>query len=439
MNKPAPALKSAFIARLARSRGPLNRARARRWFVDTLLRRAPVLELYYEAGDPHSHLAAQLLPSLQQRLACTLRVHLVSQDDFVVYPEPERQRRFALADARRIAAAWGLSFPRDALVIEDDVRRDAGRCLASARTLEEFVEREAQLGAALFGGREAALAAIASLPAASDAEAQARIAAGNARRSSLGHYLPGMWQFDGQWFWGLDRLPFLETELRRKRLLDGHEPLCAFDPQRAELPAPELNRCCLEFYFSFRSPYSYLAAVQLQQRRARWKIPLAIRPVLPMAMRGMSIPLRKRLYIPRDCYRLARELDIPFGRIADPIGSGAERCLNTFRLAEGVDQQLAFLVNAGRAVWSEGIDVATDAGLAWVCGQSGIAWGKARESLAAGIDLDYAERNRVALFEHGLWGVPSFTLGEFATWGQDRLWMIEELLRRHDAITEDER
>ena len=42
---------------------------------------------------------------------------------------------------------------------------------------------------------------------------------------------------------------------------------------------------------------------------------------------------------------------------------------------------------------------------------------------------DTAERNREALFGLGLWGVPSFAVGDTAVWGQDRLWLIEQALR----------
>ena len=47
-----------------------------------------------------------------------------------------------------------------------------------------------------------------------------------------------------------------------------------------------------------------------------------------------------------------------------------------------------------------------------------------------------AEVGRRVLMKSGLWGVPSFRLlgegGEpdFCTWGQGRLWLVEEILRR---------
>jgi len=40
------------------------------------------------------------------------------------------------------------------------------------------------------------------------------------------------------------------------------------------------------------------------------------------------------------------------------------------------------------------------------------------------------------MFGLGLWGVPSFKVGECAVWGQDRLWAVqEELLKNRSAAS----
>jgi 2-hydroxychromene-2-carboxylate isomerase len=57
----------------------------------------------------------------------------------------------------------------------------------------------------------------------------------------------------------------------------------------------------------------------------------------------------------------------------------------------------------------------------------GLDWAPAQAQLAQGIDTRHAEAQREALFAAGLWGVPSFRLGGFSTWGQDRLWMVERV------------
>jgi hypothetical protein len=32
------------------------------------------------------------------------------------------------------------------------------------------------------------------------------------------------------------------------------------------------------------------------------------------------------------------------------------------------------------------------------------------------------------MFADQLWGVPSFRFGDLATWGQDRLWLVEQAI-----------
>ena len=423
-NPPKASPRSHITARIVAGPGPIARFKARRYGLDTLLRRPPALELYYEAGDPHSHLAAQLLPRLLPRLKVPVQVRVVGTPEPVLYPEADKQRAFALEDARRIAPAWGLQFAAEPVLPAAAASLLAARRLLACTDTATFLEREAELAPALFAGR-----AIESGAQALDAtEARAALAANVQRRAALGHYLPGMWQFDGDWFWGIDRLDALAGALRRRDALDGDAPLLDFDPAAARLPTVPIDTPVVEFFYSFRSPYSYLAAEQVAQ--ADWPAPLSIRPVLPMAMRGMKIPRRKGLYIARDVKREADRLGLPFGRIADPLGAGAERCLSLFPLAPDTAAQLAFLLSASRGVWSEGIDVATDAGLRFVWERAGLDWPPAAAKLARGMDLDYAEQNRQALFTAGAWGVPSFRYGDFMTWGRDRIWMLEEVFRR---------
>ncbi len=434
MSAPPPQgsrLRAAITERITRSPGPILRMRASGLGLPRLLGRLPAIELYYEAGDPHSHLAAQVLPALRAATRFPVRVRLVGAADPVLYPEEERQRGFALADCARIAPALGLNFPAGAQLPGIEQRELAARILVAALARDQFEACEQQVAGMLFAGDQDGLAALArSQGIASVAEARLLLEENQQRRAHLGHYLPGMWQFQGDWFWAVDRLDYLQQRLQQAGGWTGADTLLQPDPAQAHLGTPGTALPPLEFFFSFRSPYSYLAAIQLREALPQLGVELRVRPVLPMAMRGMKVPRSKRLYIARDVRREADRLGIPFGNIADPLGSGAERCLNTFRLAEGAAQQLEFCCAAGTAIWSQGVDVATDEGLRYVCRQAGIEWQRAQDSLAAGIDLAYAEENRDALFGAGYWGVPCYRLGEFSTWGRDRFWMIREMVRR---------
>ena len=88
------------------------------------------------------------------------------------------------------------------------------------------------------------------------------------------------------------------------------------------------------------------------------------------------------------------------------------------------------------------VDTGTDAGLRHVVEEAGLAWDDARPHLDGEGWREEVEENRRVLMKSGLWGVPSFRLlGEgdepdFSTWGQDRLWLVEEILRRRVAPTD---
>jgi 2-hydroxychromene-2-carboxylate isomerase len=68
--------------------------------------------------------------------------------------------------------------------------------------------------------------------------------------------------------------------------------------------------------------------------------------------------------------------------------------------------------------------------------RAGLSWEEAREHLDGEGWREEIEENRRRLLEMGLWGVPSFRLRgpegapDFCTWGQDRIWRVEEEIRR---------
>ena len=122
----------------------------------------------------------------------------------------------------------------------------------------------------------------------------------------------------------------------------------------------------------------------------------------------------------------------------DPVGLGAERCIAAFYYAKSQGRERDFLLAAGKAIWSEGIDVATDEGMEHVAERSGLFWPELKGSMTLDVWRTTVEENRNAMTEAGVWGVPSFRIGEVALWGQDRDWllarMIEDMCHGGDGI-----
>jgi 2-hydroxychromene-2-carboxylate isomerase len=185
----------------------------------------------------------------------------------------------------------------------------------------------------------------------------------------------------------------------------------------------------LDFFFSFRSPYSYLAAPRAFALPARFEVEVVFRGVIPMAMRGQSVPREKGLHTLRDVKREAIRLGMPFGRIHDPIGEGAIRCLLVAEHAVDVGREREFVLEASRGIWAEAADVASDARLRPICERAGLDWGDCAAAiedrdLRARVDADTA-----ALADLGHWGVPLFVFDGELFWGQDRIEDLEIALR----------
>jgi 2-hydroxychromene-2-carboxylate isomerase len=147
-------------------------------------------------------------------------------------------------------------------------------------------------------------------------------------------------------------------------------------------------------------------------------------------MRKLPVPQRKAMYFLKDCAREAQRLAMPFGTISDPVGAPAERGLAVLLRAMESDKGEAFLTAFLKAAWSDGINAGSDRGLKEICARAGVPWADAQAVLKDDSWRACVEANRARLTELGLWGVPSFRVGDLAVWGQDRLWLVEAELER---------
>lgn len=384
------------------------------------------LEMYHQLDDAHSYLLLQVLPRLLDAdPSLSLELFVVPAAERSVDPEPERRRRYAIRDAAEIAERFDVIFPRDAELPSEELVRTAEAILGVGRPAREQLDAALEVTAALWHGDREELRRLETSRGTSGDAAGELVATARLQRRR-GHYQGAMIRYGGVWHWGLDRLDVLADALA----MDGHDvplPLLTRRPDAPQVQAPEAD--ALELFFSFRSPYSYLALERVAGLASRYGIPLVIKPVLPMVMRGHAVPLVKRLYLARDAAQQARRLGIPFGKICDPLGVGVERCLALFGHAEAQGAALAFCASAARGIWAEAIDVTRDDEMALVVRRAGLDWSEAKGSLDDESWRERVEEYRLELRDTGLYGVPSFRLGEVAYWGQDRLDRLEEHLQ----------
>ncbi len=389
---------------------------------------SPVLFYCHQVDDPYSHLLVQALPPLLKRYGARLDSRLVPPPDPEMVPRPGLQAQWARRDAADLARFYPLRFPADAAAPDPGLVRLANRILAEVAA-DGFAATAIDVGDALWAGDAGRIERLAREHGTLDEAGTAqRLAAGAAERRERGHYQGAMLCLDGEWYWGLDRLDLLEDRLR---VLTGRNDrprvftTCAADAFPA--PAPGTPRR-LEVWLSFRSPYSYLAIKRLPALLERYRVALVVKPVLPMVMRGLPVPPAKAAYIVRDTLREAGRHGIPFGRFHDPVGPGVERAMALFDLTREQGRVLPYLDSVTTGIWAEGVDTASDDGFAPLVRRAGLDWSRAGPRLADQGWHEWAERNQQELFAMGLWGVPSFRLGDYSTWGQDRLWMLEARL-----------
>ena len=383
---------------------------------------APVVHYFHQVDDPYSDLAVRALPHLVGRYPITLVPHLVSAPDAGAAPEPQRLVEWSLRDAADLARALNLESPPWQTAPDASAVVQAQAALAGITDPVRFADIAAKQQPA-----EPDLAA-------SDL-ADTALQEGNALRQALGHYLGGMFYFEGEWYWGLDRLPYLEQRLQTLSRNNTVAPFvsrleCSVDETQA-VPAHTQQRPVLDLYFSFRSPYSWIALPRVFALARRYNAQLNLRFVLPMVMRGLPIPESKRLYIVSDTKREAERVGLPFGLIADPVGKPTERGLAVLHHAIQAGKGEAFALSFMRGVFAEGISARSDSGLLTLCTRAGITAAQMQAALADASWRAVAEANRGEMFALGIWGVPGFRVNKgSAHWGQDRLWLLEQQLRQ---------
>jgi 2-hydroxychromene-2-carboxylate isomerase len=389
--------------------------------------------LYYRADDPYSHLLAQVVPLLKREYGITVEIVPVAQPGLSANPAPDMLLGHALRDAAILAEQHGLSFPAKASPPPEDRVRRAHAVLLEPRPDDERAHVAVELGEAVWRDDGEALAGIVERYGGISGESvRPALDANYEALERAGHYQPGMLHYGGDWYWGVDRLCHLEARLHREGLEGAlglaNDPSPSLESAIGSTPPKDLQ---LDLFISFRSPYSYVALPQVMALRDRHGIDVRVRPVLPMVMRGLAVPKQKRLYIAFDAKREADRLGVPFGHVCDPLGKGIGYCMALFfRCAEGRKNELELAHSIGRGIWSEARDVAHIPDLVALAERAGIGESEVRAAIEDKTWKDEAKANRDALTGLGLWGVPSLRIGGYATWGQDRIALLDAEIAR---------
>lgn len=200
----------------------------------------------------------------------------------------------------------------------------------------------------------------------------------------------------------------------------------------------------VDVFWSFRSPYSYLATKRLRALASTWHVRVRPRPVYPIAIRTPEFfsEIRPQWvpYLVRDIVRLAQYLDLPFGPLnPDPVVMnmvtreispdqphiGRLTRLGILACEPGDDAGWAFMDEVSTLIWSGGAWTEGDA-LAQAASRAGFDLAdmdKQQDAEAERLEAIIAE-NQAAQDPHH-WGVPLMVFEGEAFFGQDRLDVLE--------------
>lgn len=205
----------------------------------------------------------------------------------------------------------------------------------------------------------------------------------------------------------------------------------------------------IDVYWSFRSPYSYLATPDMLRLREDFDVEVNLRVVLPIAVRSKAAlfdpsnmkPVR---YIIMDSFRRAEFLGLP---IAFPRPDPIVQDLTTLQVAEeqpyiyrlshlGVEAQrrgkgIDFAANVSELMWGGTENWDQGNHLKDAAAKAGLDLADMEAAIQNSDHQDEVERNQQALDDAGHWGVPTMVVKGEPFFGQDRVetlrWRLEKM------------
>ena len=399
--------------------------------------RRHVVDYFHQIEDGYSYLAAQVLQRFMERYDVELRCHLVRGPEGKNAPDAALLLKLSRYDASMIASEYGLDFPIDGGSPSSENIRLA-QAIAASLSDTDLPESLPKIGAALWRNDAGALEALAeSLGKATEFKVEASLDAGTELRAKLKHYSGAMFYYEGEWYWGIDRLHYLEERLVSLGASRAPtEQFVAPCPNVSVEGVSDASTLTLEFFPSLRSPYTSIVFDETVALAERIGINFVMRPVLPMVMRGVPATREKGMYIFSDTAREARRRGVPYGNFHDPIGNPVRRCYSIYPWAVSQGRGTELLSSFLKHAFSMGVNTNNNRGLKRVVQAAGLDWREAQAHLGETQWESMLEDNRLSMYEGGLWGVPSYRLidaegsVQLEIWGQDRLWLVAREIRR---------
>jgi len=196
----------------------------------------------------------------------------------------------------------------------------------------------------------------------------------------------------------------------------------------------------LTVYFSFRSPYSWLALYRLERLGPRLGAELRLLPVHPRAGSGFNDPAANHArlrYLIEDVGRMAQAYGLAL-RLPRSVDVRWVLPHAAFTFAQEQDRGLAFAVAASTARFGRGRDLGDLAVLEEVAAIVGLDPAGVVEAAQDPARHAQVEAGITAGMQAGVFGVPFFVYEGHHFWGNDRLeWVLREIDHAHGRLVPD--
>lgn len=434
-----------YIARAMFSQQSLSRRRSKVEQKRKRQKKPHKVTVYLRINDAYSYVLLQVLKQLEQRFSIEYDFRTVLNLQQDMFPAPNLWDQNAFSDCLHLSQVYNeyLKFPTEPPRLSPEYESKVTAQLLHSELQSGYLDNAMLLFRAFWENDQDSLNKSLNPAITRNVECYSQhLKANEARLQQNGHYLSATMHYGGEWYWGINRIQYLEHRLGELGVGRDGKPNVIFN--RSHLNFCQLRSeseikltrktphagSSIEMFLSIRSPYSYIGLIRAKQLADHYNVPLIVKPVLPMVMRRMQVPKRKSRYIALDTAREANQYGIPFGFIADPLGKGVENTYALFNYAKSQKKEVAYLKSVARGVWSEGIRADTEKGLSKLVIRAGLNWKEAKAHLRSEDWRDWAQDNLAELYSLGQWGVPCFKFREVVVFGQDRLDRIELAIAR---------
>jgi 2-hydroxychromene-2-carboxylate isomerase len=184
----------------------------------------------------------------------------------------------------------------------------------------------------------------------------------------------------------------------------------------------------VEFLFDYASPYSYLANEMLATKLAG--VAVSFRPVYLRGFdafnKGVPFTAPKLAYLIKDTQRCAEEIGVPFRVPASFPVNGLYSLRGALAAIRGGMFEIYHRAMF-RSVWGEGRETSNKEAVAKILRELGLA------DIAGALEdpslKDELRTSTEAAARRGVFGVPTFFVGDEMFWGHDRLEQVARAAR----------